>query len=86
MLFQLSASVSQVAFGHLADRWRPRLLLMVGPIVSVVILEELRRRLERCVDMGKACGGDRRGTQPARDASDPFRVGHVDRCARCDRL
>jgi FSR family fosmidomycin resistance protein-like MFS transporter len=38
MLFQLSASVSQVAFGHLADRWRPRLLLMVGPIVSVVIL------------------------------------------------
>ena len=38
MLFQLSASVSQVAFGHLADRWRPRLLLMTGPIVSVAIL------------------------------------------------
>ena len=38
MLFQLSASVSQVAFGHLADRWRPRLLLMTGPFVSVVIL------------------------------------------------
>ena len=38
MLFQLSASVSQVAFGHLADRWRPRLLLIVGPIVSVAIL------------------------------------------------
>ena len=38
MLFQLSASVSQVAFGHLADRWRPRLLLFVGPIVSVAIL------------------------------------------------
>jgi MFS transporter, FSR family, fosmidomycin resistance protein len=38
MLFQLSASVSQVAFGHLADRWRPRLLLMVGPLVSVGIL------------------------------------------------
>ena len=38
MLFQLSASVSQVAFGHLADRWRPRLLMMAGPIVSVAIL------------------------------------------------
>ena len=38
MLFQLSASVSQVGFGHLADRWRPRLLLVAGPIVSVVIL------------------------------------------------
>ena len=24
MLFQLAASVSQVGFGHLADRWRPR--------------------------------------------------------------
>jgi len=38
MLFQLSASVSQIAFGHLADRWRPRLLLMTGPIVSVLVL------------------------------------------------
>ncbi len=38
MLFQLSASVSQIAFGHLADRWRPRLLLMTGPIVSVFVL------------------------------------------------
>jgi MFS transporter, FSR family, fosmidomycin resistance protein len=38
MLFQLSASVSQVGFGHLADRWRPRLLLVAGPIVSVGIL------------------------------------------------
>ena len=38
MLFQLSASVSQIAFGHLADRWRPRLLLMIGPIVSVSAL------------------------------------------------
>lgn len=38
MLFQLSASVSQVGFGHLADRWRPRLLLLSGPIVSVVVL------------------------------------------------
>ena len=38
MLFQLSASVSQIAFGHLADRWRPRLLLMIGPLVSVLVL------------------------------------------------
>ena len=38
MLFQISASVSQVAFGHLADQWRPRVLLFAGPIVSVLIL------------------------------------------------
>ena len=38
MLFQLAASVSQVGFGHLADRWRPHLLLCAGPIVSVLIL------------------------------------------------
>jgi FSR family fosmidomycin resistance protein-like MFS transporter len=38
MLFQLAASVSQVGFGHLADRWRPRLLLLSGPLISVTIL------------------------------------------------
>jgi MFS transporter, FSR family, fosmidomycin resistance protein len=38
MLFQLSASVSQVGFGHLADRWRPRLLLLTGPFISVAVL------------------------------------------------
>jgi MFS transporter, FSR family, fosmidomycin resistance protein len=38
MLFQLAASVSQVGFGHLADRWRPRALLMIGPLVSVGVL------------------------------------------------
>jgi MFS transporter, FSR family, fosmidomycin resistance protein len=38
MLFQLSASVSQVGFGHIADRWRPRLLLMGGPLISVSVL------------------------------------------------
>ena len=38
MLFQLSASVAQVGFGHLADRWRPRLLVMVGPVIAVSIL------------------------------------------------
>jgi MFS transporter, FSR family, fosmidomycin resistance protein len=38
MLFQLAASVSQVGFGHLADRWRPRLLLLAGPFVAVSVL------------------------------------------------
>ncbi len=38
MLFQLAASVSQVGFGHLADRWRPRALLLAGPLVSVGVL------------------------------------------------
>jgi MFS transporter, FSR family, fosmidomycin resistance protein len=35
MLFQLAASVAQVGFGYLADRWRPGLLLMAGPVVAV---------------------------------------------------
>lgn len=38
MLFQLSASVAQVGFGHLADRWKPRLLVMAGPVLAVSIL------------------------------------------------
>lgn len=38
MLFQMASSVSQLAFGHLADRWRPRTLLIAGPFVAVVIL------------------------------------------------
>jgi FSR family fosmidomycin resistance protein-like MFS transporter len=38
MLFQIAASVAQVGFGHLADRWRPRLLVMAGPVVSVTFL------------------------------------------------
>lgn len=38
MLYQIAASVAQVGFGHLADRWRPRLLVMAGPIISVSIL------------------------------------------------
>jgi MFS transporter, FSR family, fosmidomycin resistance protein len=38
MLFQLSASVAQIGFGHLADRWRPRTLMMVGPVVAVSLL------------------------------------------------
>jgi MFS transporter, FSR family, fosmidomycin resistance protein len=38
MLFQLAASVSQLGFGRLADRWHPRRLLIVGPIITVVLL------------------------------------------------
>ena len=38
MLYQLAASVAQVGFGHLADRWKPRVLVMAGPVLSVSIL------------------------------------------------
>lgn len=38
MLFQLAASVAQIGFGHLADRWRPRLLLIAGPLIAVSVL------------------------------------------------
>lgn len=38
MCFQLANSVAQLGFGHIADRWRPRTLVVVGPIVSVSIL------------------------------------------------
>lgn len=38
MLFQIAASVAQVAFGRLADGWRPRVLLMAGPVLAVSVL------------------------------------------------
>jgi FSR family fosmidomycin resistance protein-like MFS transporter len=38
MLFQMSASVAQIGFGRLADRWRPRALVMCGPVISVSVL------------------------------------------------
>jgi FSR family fosmidomycin resistance protein-like MFS transporter len=38
MLYQMAASVAQIGFGHIADRWRPRLLVMIGPVISVSIL------------------------------------------------
>jgi FSR family fosmidomycin resistance protein-like MFS transporter len=38
MLYQMAASVAQVGFGHVADRWRPRLLVMAGPVVAVGVL------------------------------------------------
>jgi FSR family fosmidomycin resistance protein-like MFS transporter len=36
MCFQLANSVAQLGFGHIADRWRPRVLVIAGPIVTVV--------------------------------------------------
>ncbi|MBA3269582.1 MAG: MFS transporter [Acidobacteria bacterium] len=41
MCFQLASSVSQLGFGTLADRWRPRVLLIGGPLLSVVVLSAL---------------------------------------------
>jgi MFS transporter, FSR family, fosmidomycin resistance protein len=41
MLFQMSASVAQIGFGRLADRWHPRVLVMAGPVVSVTVLSLL---------------------------------------------
>lgn len=38
MLYQMAASVAQVGFGHIADRWHPRLLVMLGPVVAVTVL------------------------------------------------
>jgi FSR family fosmidomycin resistance protein-like MFS transporter len=38
MCFQMANSVSQLGFGGLADRWRPRLLVMTGPLLAVVVL------------------------------------------------
>ena len=38
MCFQMANSVAQLGFGHIADRWRPRVLLIAGPLVAVSIL------------------------------------------------
>ena len=38
MCFQMANSVAQLGFGHVADRWRPRLLVLVGPLCAVSIL------------------------------------------------
>lgn len=38
MCFQLANSVSQLGFGALADRWRPQMLVIVGPLVAVLVL------------------------------------------------
>jgi MFS transporter, FSR family, fosmidomycin resistance protein len=38
MCFQLANSVSQLGFGALADRWRPRTLVIAGPLLAVLVL------------------------------------------------
>src|SRR5690606_30298989 len=38
MCFQMASSVAQLGFGALADRWRPRVLIIGGPILSIVVL------------------------------------------------
>lgn len=38
MVYQIAGSVSQLGFGHVADRWKPRPLLVVGPLLSVAAL------------------------------------------------
>jgi FSR family fosmidomycin resistance protein-like MFS transporter len=38
MCFQIANSVAQLAFGHIADQWRPRILVVAGPVVAVSIL------------------------------------------------
>ena len=38
MCFQMANSVAQLGFGHIADRWRPRVLLIVGPLLAVAML------------------------------------------------
>jgi FSR family fosmidomycin resistance protein-like MFS transporter len=38
MCFQIANSVAQLGFGRLADHWRPRVLVLVGPFVSVTVL------------------------------------------------
>jgi FSR family fosmidomycin resistance protein-like MFS transporter len=35
MCFQLANSVAQLGFGAIADRWRPRVLLIAGPLLAV---------------------------------------------------
>ena len=38
MCFQIANSVAQLAFGHIADHWRPRVLVIAGPLVAVSLL------------------------------------------------
>jgi MFS transporter, FSR family, fosmidomycin resistance protein len=38
MCLQMASSVAQLGFGHAADRWRPRVLVVVGPLCAVAIL------------------------------------------------
>ena len=38
MCFQMANSVSQLGFGALADRWRPRVLVVGGPLLAVLVM------------------------------------------------
>jgi MFS transporter, FSR family, fosmidomycin resistance protein len=38
MLYLMANSVSQLGFGHVADRWRPRVLLLAGPLLAVTVV------------------------------------------------
>jgi FSR family fosmidomycin resistance protein-like MFS transporter len=38
MCFQMASSVAQLGFGHIADRWRPRVLLVAGPFIAIGLL------------------------------------------------
>jgi FSR family fosmidomycin resistance protein-like MFS transporter len=38
MAFQMANSVSQLGFGTLADHWRPRVLVVGGPLLAVTVL------------------------------------------------
>jgi FSR family fosmidomycin resistance protein-like MFS transporter len=38
MFYLMANSVSQLGFGHVADRWRPRVLLVAGPAVAVSVV------------------------------------------------
>ena len=38
MCFLMANSVAQLGFGHMADRWRPRVPVIAGPVVAVSIL------------------------------------------------
>ncbi len=38
MCYQIAASMAQLGFGHIADYWRPRALIIGGPLVSITVL------------------------------------------------
>lgn len=38
MCYQISASISQLGWGHLADRWHSRALVVAGPFTTVIVL------------------------------------------------
>ena len=38
MCFMIATAFAQLGFGHIADRWRPRALVILGPLVTVSML------------------------------------------------